>query len=88
MTMLGVLERELRRLALEDVALRRRAAWSMEGGPEEARGLRRELRRLLGGIVDKVDPAAAIEEQRKLLARARVEQGDLFREAVASLRAS
>jgi len=87
MTMLGLLERELRRLALEDVALRRRAAWSMEGGAEEAKALRRELRRLLGGLVDKVDPAAAIEEQRKLLARTRAEQSDLFRKAVASLRA-
>jgi hypothetical protein len=85
LTMLGVLEKELRRLALQDEALRRRAAWSVAGGAEETESLRRELQRLLGAIAEKVDPSAVIGEKRASLAGA-AEPPNTFAKAVASLR--
>ena len=88
MTMLDVLEKELRRLAAEDVALRRRADWSVAGGAEEIAAAKRDLRKLLGRLSDTVNPSAAIEEKRARLASAGAEGAGLFQEAIASLRSA
>ncbi|MEP7209253.1 MAG: cupin domain-containing protein, partial [Alphaproteobacteria bacterium] len=85
LTMLSLLERELRRLAAGDEALRRRAAWSVAGGADEGEAIRRELQRLLGVLADKADPSVAIEEKRAVLAKA-AEPLDLFAKTVASLK--
>src|SRR5262245_5472083 len=53
LTMLNVLEKELRRLAAQDIELRRRAAWSSTGGPEETKALRDDLRRLAASLADR-----------------------------------
>ncbi|MBI1361841.1 MAG: hypothetical protein GC155_16315 [Alphaproteobacteria bacterium] len=87
LTMLGVLEMELRRLAAEDVALRRRVPWSVAGGAEEAAAAKRQLRKLLGRLGEKVNPSAAFEEKRANLAKAAASQSNVFEEAVATMKA-
>jgi hypothetical protein len=86
LTMLNVLEKELRRLAAQDVELRRRAPWSMAGGPEEATALRDELRRLAAGLADRIDPAAAIAEKREVLQAKPSAGANVFDAAVAALK--
>ena len=85
LTVLGVLELELRRLAAQDETLRRRAAWSTSGGADEAEALRVDLQRLVHAFADKIDPSAAIAEKRALLSNAAAPP-NLFSQAVASLK--
>jgi hypothetical protein len=86
LTMLNVLEKELRRLADQDVELRRRAAWSIAGGPDETKALRDELRRLAAGLADRLDPAPAIAEKREALQTGSAQHANVFDAAVAALK--
>jgi Cupin superfamily protein len=86
LTMLNVLEKELRRLAAQDVELRRRAAWSLTGSPEETEALRNELRRLAAGLAERIDPTAAIAEKRGLLQAKSAAGANVFDAAVAALK--
>jgi hypothetical protein len=86
LTMLDVLEKELRRIAEQDVELRRRAAWSLAGGAEEVTALRDELRRLAAGLAERIDPALAIAEKREMLQAKGADSANVFDAAVAALK--
>jgi ribosomal protein L16 Arg81 hydroxylase len=86
MTVLGLIEKELRRLATEDVALRQRAVWSATGGADEANAAKRDLSKLLRDLADKVDPSALFDEKRKQVSRTEPAGASVLQDAVASLK--
>jgi ribosomal protein L16 Arg81 hydroxylase len=86
LSMVTLLERELRHLANRNEALRRRVPWTFAGDPEETEAVRQTLRGWLRVFSEELDPARVINETREQLKRQETGPANLLSEAIAGLR--
>ncbi len=85
LSMAALLEREIRRLAAGEAALRCRVPWSTGGGPEEAETVRQALRQWLDVLAERIDPAGMIAEERERLLQQAPQGSGAIRKMMASL---
>lgn len=85
LSMAALLEKEIRRLAAGEEALRRRVPWSADGGPAEVEQARKAMRYWLEVLAERIDPATLIGEERARLLQQAPQASDALGEMIASL---